>query len=166
MAILVSSLDEFKKQFPNATKFGNLISYLEELLKQYNIEKLQSIELGNSHQKEILGKQIYTVEQHYETQDRRSKSYESHKRYIDIQCVLFGEEIIEVEDVKNLILTQNYDEEKDFMLYSNSTQGSLFHMKKGMIAILFPGDGHMPGLKYNSKSRVIKSVIKYSVDLV
>ena len=100
------------------------------------------------------------------TKKREDSSYESHRKYIDLQYLIQGEELIEVSPTHKLSITHNYNEEKDYALYNNDIHGSSLYMKPGMIAIFFPEDGHMPGLIKTESSKIIKSVVKYSTDLI
>ena len=56
----------------------------------------------------------------YDTKARKDACYEAHKKYVDIQMVISGSELIEVAPVTTLNATTDFNEEDDFALYSLS----------------------------------------------
>ena len=85
---------------------------------------------------------------------REGAKFESHKRYIDVQYIVDGEEDMEVADISTLTLSDEYDEEADYMLHTGA--GALIHFKPGDFAVYFPNDGHMPSLDGATRKVVIK----------
>ncbi len=102
----------------------------------------------------------------YSTSDRGNKKYESHKKYIDIQLMIEGKEIISVSPVNELNLCTSYDVEKDVALYRGDKNGTDILLSPGEALILFPQDGHMPGISscLGRSENVIKAVIKTPFD--
>ena len=45
--------------------------------------------------------------------------FEAHKKYIDIQMVLFGEENLEYTIAEGLEISENYNDNKDIMFFDN-----------------------------------------------
>jgi|SRR3989344_2996828 len=113
-----------------------------------------------------LGKDITAISSIYEPKSRFEIPYESHKRYIDLQYVLSGSEVIEVNAIQNLIISKEYHEEKDVIFYDDSIFGSSILMTPGMISVLFPEDAHIPGIVNKEKETVSKIVIKYPIKLI
>ena len=167
---LFGNLKDIGKQFVKLGIFPDVFYYLEDLFLPRNQKRLLELELDKPFKKEFLGKRlgkdIFALESAYKTKERKDVPYESHRKYIDLQYIVQGEELIEVTPISRLSITQPYDEEKDYTLYSNDAHGILLYMKPGMIAIFFPEDAHMPGLIRNVSDKVIKSVVKYSTSLV
>ncbi len=92
--------------------------------------------------------------------------WESHRRYIDIQILLDGEERIVVAPVSDALrITMPYDEAKDAQLYAGDTQATAtLHMTPGAFAIFFPHDAHGPNQAIgDSPTRVTKAVLKVPV---
>lgn len=87
----------------------------------------------------------------------------NHKKYIDVQFILEGEEIIEVDNIQNLNINFEYDENIDLIKYNDSNFSSSIKLRKGDVAIFFPDDAHMPCIKINEPKKVIKTVIKVTV---
>ncbi|GEM_PF-171044 len=106
-----------------------------------------------------LGNNLFINVESYETKDRRTRRFEVHKKYIDIQCILEGEEIIEISD-KDMILVNKYDENRDIAFYRSYTKGEEFRMKEGECLVIPQNEIHMPCLISDTKSTVKKAVIK------
>jgi YhcH/YjgK/YiaL family protein len=86
---------------------------------------------------------------------------ESHKKYIDIQYVIQGEEMMGITTQNNqTILEQNL--EKDYTFYEGTT--SLVRVSKGMFTIFFPDDLHQPCVQTETVLEVKKVVIKVMIE--
>lgn len=102
----------------------------------------------------------YAMVQKYETKNRYDCKYESHKKYIDLQMIVEGEEIISVANTCNLKSKSEYDEENDVLFYESSEQGIDFALRKYDYLILKPTDAHRPCIRCNNSKKVKKIVIK------
>lgn len=143
-----------------------VLEYLKGLSSPEKMSQLKQLEKGKVNKVLILGEDIFSVENRYMTKTREEGQYEAHKKYIDIQFVAEGEEKIEVTSLDGLHETSRFNEEKDYAFYSNAKTGSIIHLKPGMVAIFFPEDAHMPGIRTHIPMNVIKCVVKYSVNLL
>lgn len=83
---------------------------------------------------------------------------ESHRKMIDIQIPLTGDETMGYSPLKELKPTP-YDETKDISFYKECS-GSFVTVKKGMFAIFFPQDAHAPGV---TPTALKKAVFKIPV---
>jgi len=124
-------------------------------LKETNLSKL---ELGKYF---IEGTDIYVLVQEYETKPKDEMKWESHKKYIDIQHVVSGCEVIGYTNIKNLQLSEKYSLDKDIMFYTG--EGDYLTLTKGCFVILFPEDGHKPGICLDKSNLVRKVVVKIPV---
>lgn len=107
-----------------------------------------------------LGQGDYVNVSSYETKRRDEARYETHERYIDIQVVASGRELVEVA-AKDLLLPEGpYDEESDIAFYSSETPGRGYVLEPGCFLMLMPEDGHMPGLAVDTEAKVTKAVFK------
>ncbi len=82
----------------------------------------------------------------YDTKTRKDACYEAHKKYLDIQMVISGSELIEVAQLPGLTATTDFDEENDYALYSNEQIGDQFLLSPGKFIVVMPNDAHMPSL--------------------
>lgn len=85
-------------------------------------------------------------------------NWESHRKYIDLQYVIDGEEQIGVYPVSKATVTKEYDEKKDVANYS--ADGKLYAAVPGTFFIFFPSDAHRPNITPGGNKVVKKIVIK------
>ena len=106
---------------------------------------------------------LYVNIESYETQARSERLFESHRKYIDIQYMIKGEELITVAPITDLRVIDQYNEDKDIEFYEGSLNGFDYSIKSGEFLILKPGEGHMPCVALNGKKIVRKAVVKVPV---
>ncbi len=121
---------------------------------------------------ELDGRQVYAMHQAYVTESAEGRQYEAHRRYIDVQYIVEGEEVIQAAELSCLESRSSYDAEKDvqwFMPGSGKGSGkdsgaiNMIHLKAGQFAVFFPQDAHMPKLATRSPGPVKKIVVKVAV---
>lgn len=110
---------------------------------------------------EIEGNKLYAIVNTYDTKDEKEAYLENHRKYIDIQYVESGTELIGYLPFDGQKVYKEYDEENDYELYDESC--SYVKIEKGMFAVFFPGNLHKPGIKSGNISNVKKIVVKVSV---
>ena len=92
---------------------------------------------------EIDGKKVFALFQSYHTESDENHLFEAHNRYIDIQYLVSGEEVIRVADRRNLNEAVSYSDDKDIAFYSLEPGTDLL-LKPGCFTILFPWNAHAP----------------------
>lgn len=97
----------------------------------------------------------------YETKKVEGNLLESHIKYIDVQYIAEGIEQIGITTLVNQKPTKLYAAADDYMLYKEPY--NLITLNKGMFAIFFPDDMHLPGIKFGDKSKVKKIVVKVKI---
>lgn len=107
-----------------------------------------------------LNPRVKAIVSEYETKAANKYGFEAHKRFIDIQCLLSGEEKVLFSPIERLKETKPYSEEIDAAFYSADInhQPSYIGLLPGYFAIFFPKDGHMPQL-YVDKPRIVKKIV-------
>lgn len=115
-----------------------------------------------SHKEEIQGDNLFALFQDTTTKPAEGRHYEAHRKYIDLQCVVSGEEIIRVRNVSQLSETDPYDADRDIAFYQNAP-GNDIHLRPGDFLILFPHDAHLPLIPPNTPGEVKKVVVKVRV---
>ena len=96
----------------------------------------------------------------YETQPLNDTP-EAHVKYIDIQCLLYGKEHMNVgalEDMTEEVLPRP---EGDIRFYRGPTD--TVTLCPGKFAVLFPGDAHAPNIAVGAPEKVRKVVVKVKV---
>ena len=109
---------------------------------------------------EIENNDIFVIVQEYNTKDKKEAKLEAHRKYIDIQYIHSGVELIGVAAFKDQISITD-DTEKDLAFYDG--EASFIKLEAGMFAIFFPDDMHMPGIKLTQSAKVKKVVVKVRV---
>ncbi len=112
-----------------------------------------------------LGGGVFAMEQVYHAKARPEGFFESHRKYIDVQVIVDGVELMEVEDIARLRVTQDYDAEKDFMKYAiDVPDAAKLIVRAGEATLFFPTDGHMPSLRVDGRPTLVrKTVVKVPV---
>ena len=116
---------------------------------------------------EIDGTTIFALVQEYQPVPKGEKKPEAHRKYLDIQYVFQGSEIIcySFENPVNEVLEDRLAEQD--LLFFKSVQNEMdLILTQGMYVILFPQDIHRPGCRYGEGGRVKKVVVKISKDLL
>lgn len=112
----------------------------------------------------IIGDTLFVMVQEYQTQDRRERNYEAHRKYIDLQYVISGEELIGVSALNRVSLTREYDAGKDIAFYETE-EGEFRVATNDVFFIFFPEDAHMPCIKKGKDCIVKKIVLKILINL-
>ena len=106
----------------------------------------------------IDGDNVYASVTMDSTKDLDKTNWESHRKYIDIQYVIAGEEKIGVYPVGKATVTKEYDEKREAANYL--ADGKLYKAKPGTFFIFFPSDAHRPNITPGGNKPDKKIVIK------
>ncbi len=162
---LLGSLDAIRAQVPKTEGFAIALTYLDELFRPgspVNL-RMKGLALDDSAKME-LADGVFVIEQAYPTRLRADGFFESHRKFIDVQAIFEGEELMEVADLARMTVKQPYNEKRDLVIYEDSTQASLLRVYTGQAAVFFPCDVHMPTLRLRTAAmNVRKSVVKIPV---
>ncbi|MEI8243016.1 MAG: YhcH/YjgK/YiaL family protein [bacterium] len=109
----------------------------------------------------IDGERIYAIVQEYDTRPLTEGVLETHTRFIDIQYVISGEELIGYAPLAGQAIRTPYDNDKDIAFFEGAADP--IRVQQGMIAVFFPHDAHLPGRTTGAPARVRKVVIKVAV---
>ena len=114
---------------------------------------------------EIDGKKIFAAVSDNETKPKAERRPEAHKKYIDIQYLSSGKEMIGCSFLtdQNEVLEDRLAE-KDVIFYKNVVDEIDCELHPGVYAVLFPGDIHRPGCAIGTSSQVRKVVVKIAGD--
>ena len=131
-----------------------------EILAFVEKAKSEMLEVGRY---DLDGNNLFALVQSYTGKEHCEGKWETHEKYIDLQYVLSGTEIIKCVDFTKLTLVGCYDESMDLAFYEDYKEDSLSVLESDMFGIYFPHDAHMPGLKVNNEE-INKIVFKIKVD--
>lgn len=148
-----------KDYLENASTYFNISESLKKGFEWLKTTDLKNIDCG---QYEIDGKNIYANVQEYET--KTEAKYEAHKKYIDIQYMIQGKELIGVTNISNCSSCIKYDSEKDIEFFELNSQDEYLELSEGNFLVLFPHDAHKPSISYKDKATVKKVVVKVLIN--
>lgn len=153
-----------KKQLASDARFAAALAYAAEVLDARSgaFARLGNVSVGETVRIE-LGGGTFALEQAYRTKPRAEGFFESHRKYIDVQIVVAGEEVMEVEDITRLVVAMPFVAERDLIKYAEPAASSRLAMRAGDVAVFFPEDGHMPSIHSQGPVLVRKSVVKVPV---
>ncbi len=144
----------------------------KEFARQYHLNKLfwdKAFAFLAAHNLDSLPKGKYPIEGDNVTasvtedpsKDFDKTNWESHRKFIDIQCIISGEEKMGIYPVSKSTVTKEYDEKRDAANYLAS--GKFYIGKPGVFFIFFPSDAHRPNITPGGNKVVKKIVIKVRV---
>ena len=127
------------------------------------VEKILSEDVANG--THALAGGVFANVMTYETKKRCNTFFEAHKKYIDIQIILDGSEIISVESVEDMHKYECVQPfgDGDTELYAVNSDCVDYVLCKGDFVILYPEDAHMPCICIGEPKTVKKAVIKVPV---
>jgi biofilm protein TabA len=162
---LHGSFAALRAQAPQTSGFTIAFAYVEELLRPDSSARarLRNIASGDSEKVELSGG-AFAIDQVYETRLRANGFFESHRKYIDVQVIVEGEELMEVIDASRITVRQPYNQDRDLVVYEDSTEASQLRVYAGQATIFYPSDVHMPTLRIRASPVLVrKTVVKVPV---
>ena len=96
----------------------------------------------------------------YTTKPKAECKAETHLKYIDIQYMIKGTELMGVTFLNDQVIVEE-NLEKDYTFYKAET--SMLKVEEGMFTIFFPEDLHRPGVKLDQIAKVKKVVVKVKI---
>jgi len=140
---------EFARQYHlNKVYWDSAFAFLKE-------HDLQTIAKGKY---PIDGDHVFATVTEDPTKDFEKTNWESHRKYVDIQCVITGVERMGVSPVTKATVTEPYDEKKDVAHYT--VEGTQYDIPAGTFVVFFSQDAHRPNITPGGNKPVKKIVIK------
>lgn len=121
---------------------------------------LQELPLGKQ---ELEGEHLYVSVAEYFGKQKPDALYESHKKYIDIQYIIKGEEIMGLTTLDKVTVRTPYNEEKDIAFY-DFDGGDYLKATPEKFFLFFPEDVHRPSITTGDSVLVRKIVVKVMVE--
>ena len=148
--MIVDSFENCKKYYMVHKRFEKAFEYILRT-------DFKNISCGKY---EIDGQNLYINIDEYETKTVSKPEY--HKKYIDIQFLINGEEYVGYCPKTNLIIDEGYDEQNDLGFGEGIVD--FIKLKIGQFMVFFPDDAHQPCMALSSPTKVRKAVVKVRVD--
>ena len=147
--------DEIK----HAETYMGISANVDNALKFLSTIDVSKLSQGRN---EIDRDNLFVMMSDYTTIDASSALYEAHKKYIDIQLLLKGKEIIRCYPKLLPSVLKPYDDEADVELYKIN-DGLDVVLKPGVFVILMPEEVHAPKITGAEQSDVTKIVVKVRI---
>ncbi len=151
--MILDTLSQWRQYNALSPRFEKAFAFLQQVTDQTPVGR-----------HEIAGDDVFALVQRHNTKPVQERKYEAHRKYIDIQYVHSGREIIYWAPLPLLTtVTMPFDVEKDAALFGLIPEGVPLQVRAGQYAILFPEDGHVPSCAWEEAAEVFKVVIKVRV---
>jgi biofilm protein TabA len=114
---------------------------------------------------EIAGDDVFAIALKTSTSAVAGREYEVHRKYIDVQYIHRGREVMYWAPLSGLSkVTMPFDVEQDAALYALTPEGQPLQVSAGQFAIFFPEDAHIPSCNWSEAVEpVVKVVVKVRV---
>jgi YhcH/YjgK/YiaL family protein len=114
---------------------------------------------------EIDGSKLFVLVEKYQSSPKSEREAEEHHKYIDIQFVASGSEIIGFAPVTpEAVVAENLLDTRDAIYFKSIPAEMDLILTSGMYAIFLPNEIHHPGCRYLSESVVSKIVVKIAFE--
>jgi len=162
MAIF-GSLSTVRSQTAGSARLQAALDYVARLQREDSPEHTRLFALPPGENVKVdLGDGMFAIDAAYLSKTRAEVFFETHRKYIDVQAVLAGEESMEIADRARLALDVPYDAERDLIKYRDQAGASVLWAQPEVVAVFFPTDGHMSHA-VTAPALVRKTVVKVPV---
>ncbi|MGD0077797.1 MAG: YhcH/YjgK/YiaL family protein [Sedimentisphaerales bacterium] len=141
----------------NASLYADLNT---EFIRAFEILTNPSLNQKQDGKHIVDGNDLFYTIQRYKTKPMSEGKLEAHRKYIDIQFLLSGVEILGYTPLKGLKVTEEYNSEKDIVFFETPKELTKVKLEPGLFCILFPDDAHLPCRQVDKPAEVRKVVIK------
>lgn len=148
--MIIDTLDNLS----NYTSLNPLFAKVVDFLKANNLNKLEAGKY------EIQGKDLFVNIATAKGKSPDEAVLETHRKMIDIQIPLSGDETYGYTPAANLPEVP-YNDEKDISKFGDLMAECFVTCHPGMFAIFFPQDGHAPCISFEPEIK--KAIFKISV---
>ncbi len=139
----------------NTKQYQGLSLRIKKALRYISKTDFTKLENGTY---DIVKDEIFAIVSRFETVDAKVEKPEVHRKYIDIQYVFEGEEVLGLAIKQSQTVYQEYNVDDDYELYDADLEYVKFG--KGMFAIFFPNDLHAPSVHIKKATSASKVVVK------
>ncbi|MGI6501356.1 MAG: YhcH/YjgK/YiaL family protein [Anaerostipes sp.] len=143
-------VEDHKDEDIIAERVQNAINYLKSI----------NVTVADTNKKQIVNDDFFYFVQSYNTMPAADCKLESHRKYIDIQIMISGEEVMDIVDIFRLSVKEAYDDNRDVMFWKCPGHMARTSLKKGDCIVLYPENAHRCAISDTGTSSVLKIVGK------
>jgi YhcH/YjgK/YiaL family protein len=152
--MIVTNLTNIARQVKETPSLKKAIDFL----RKPGLQKLPDGKI------EINGDHVFAMVQRYDTQVYDEPKFEAHRKYLDVQFIVSGEEIIGWAPLESMTITEAYNADKDICFGTVAKEKwTPVYLRAGELMVLWPEDAHAPKLAGRKSSPVMKIVVKVAV---
>ncbi|MFV0378046.1 MAG: YhcH/YjgK/YiaL family protein [Mangrovibacterium sp.] len=111
---------------------------------------------------QLIEEEAFVMISEYDTKEPENAKWEAHKKFIDLQYVIAGEEQMGILPLVQAVNSLEYNEQKDVIFYGDNS-GQLHLATPEAFFLFFPSDVHRPCIKVGESAPVKKLVAKIAV---
>jgi YhcH/YjgK/YiaL family protein len=144
--MIIDKIENWRIYF-KALIFNNIF----EELKNYNLETPNGTYKNHEN--------YYFKVMSYDTK-LESSIIESHRKEVDVQILLSGNENIKIYNETDVEVKATYDAESDYQFYSKMGNPiTEINLQPGYMAVFFPDDIHHPQFAVDNKIETLKKIV-------
>jgi len=147
--MIISGLTKLNKHVPDTPLMKKALDFLRR-------PDLDGLPDGRV---EIDGDKVFAIIQRYRTAAPPATTFEAHKKYIDIQYMASGNEVIGWAELRDMTITEAYDADKDVCLGTVEYPAYICLSERNFV-IFYPDDAHAPKISADASEPVTKVVVK------
>jgi biofilm protein TabA len=161
---LFGSLSTVRSQAALSPHFEAAFAYLAEALTPGSAvnQRILAVAIDRTDRIE-LGGGVFVLEQAYHAKPRAEGRFEAHRKYIDLQGIISGNEVMEVTETSRLTVQEDLTPGRDVIFFEDVAGASVLQVRAGDVAVFFPIDAHMPSVAAGAATLVHKAVVKVPV---
>lgn len=153
--------------FSNIRVCGKMNGYPSAIKKAIDYLKETDFSAMEDGVYEIDGRDMFAQVFHYTSKAKDDCPPETHKKYLDVQFWICGEELFGVAPSDCAGSMTEEIPARDICFYDGVRDESFVHATAGCFAVFFPHDVHRPGVFIDRQALTYrKVVVKVSVDLL
>lgn len=140
-------------------KYDEILAHIEEYKKFLQDLNITESDIGK---KVIVNDRFSYSVQSYQLATTK-ELLESHRKNVDIQLIISGKEVMHIADVSRLSLQQEYDADKDIMIWNMPAYTAEISIQAGDCIVLYPENAHCVSRNGNRNQQVLKLVGKLKI---
>ncbi|MCF7817340.1 MAG: YhcH/YjgK/YiaL family protein [Kiritimatiellales bacterium] len=140
----------------NAAKYAGLKIGISEAFGFLNQPGLAELPDGKY---EIAGSRVYATIAHENGRRTEDGELEAHRKYLDVQYVISGNESMGWKNREGLVNSMDYDEGRDLEFFKGEPE-SIVRVPPGSFTVFLPTDAHLPLI---GNGPIHKVVVKVAV---